>query len=112
MAVVDIKNLAGKKRRSDGFARLCVWREGESKTCCTKTVRWYQAEMRAGTHKDQGVAAKCRGLRAASFGRQKGNRPGPRPRVGSIRSSILGARAARSMDRQPAQLRLPFCRAR
>ena len=82
MAVVDIKNLEGK---SVGQMDLpdYVFGAKVNPNLLHETVRWYQAEMRAGTHKTKGrgeVSGSGRKL-----WKQKGT---GRARVGSIRSSI------------------------
>src|ERR1700741_1724153 len=82
MAVVDIKNLAGK---SVGQIDLpdAVFSAKVNPDLLHETVRWYQATQRAGTHKTKGrgeVSGSGRKL-----WKQKGT---GRARVGSIRSSI------------------------
>src|SRR5258708_12312985 len=82
MAVVDIKNLAGK---NVGQLDLpdAVYRAKVNPNLLHETVRWYQAAQRAGTHKTKG-----RGEVSGSgkkLWKQKGTGRAP---VGSIRSSI------------------------
>ena len=82
MAVVEIKNLAGK---SVGQMDLsdAVFGAKVNPNLLHETVRWYQASQRAGTHKTKG-----RGEVSGSgkkLWKQKGT---GRARVGSIRSSI------------------------
>jgi len=82
MAVVDIKNLAGKNVGQMDLPDY-VFGAKINPDLLHETVRWYQAEMRAGTHKTKGrgeVSGSGRKL-----WKQKGT---GRARVGSIRSSI------------------------
>jgi large subunit ribosomal protein L4 len=82
MAVVDIKNLAGKNVGQMDLPDY-VYGAKINPDLLHETVRWYQAEMRAGTHKTKGrgeVSGSGRKL-----WKQKGT---GRARVGSIRSSI------------------------
>ncbi|MGH9680795.1 MAG: 50S ribosomal protein L4, partial [Candidatus Acidiferrales bacterium] len=82
MAVVDIKNMEGK---SVGQMDLpdSVFGAKVNPNLLHETVRWYQAEMRAGTHKTKGrgeVSGSGRKL-----WKQKGT---GRARVASIRSPL------------------------
>jgi large subunit ribosomal protein L4 len=82
MAVVDIKNLEGKNVGQIDLPDS-VFGAKVNPNLLHETVRWYQAEMRAGTHKTKGrgeVSGSGRKL-----WKQKGT---GRARVGSIRSSI------------------------
>src|SRR6202142_4396261 len=82
MAVGDIKNLEGKNVGQIDLPDA-VYRAKVNPNLLHETVRWYQAEMRAGTHKTKGrgeVSGSGRKL-----WRQKGT---GRARVGSIRSSL------------------------
>jgi large subunit ribosomal protein L4 len=82
MAVVDIKNLAGKNVGQIDLPDD-VYRAKVNPNLLHETVRWYQASQRAGTHKTKG-----RGEVSGSgkkLWKQKGT---GRARVGSIRSSI------------------------
>jgi large subunit ribosomal protein L4 len=82
MAVVDIKNLEGKNVGQIDLPDY-VFGAKVNPDLLHETVRWYQAEMRAGTHKTKG-----RGEVSGSgkkLWKQKGT---GRARVGSIRSSI------------------------
>ena len=82
MAVVDIKNLAGQNVGQMDLPDY-VFGAKVNPNLLHETVRWYQAEMRAGTHKTKGrgeVSGSGRKL-----WKQKGT---GRARVGSIRSSI------------------------
>ena len=82
MAVVDIKNLEGKNVGQMDLPDY-VFGAKINPDLLHETVRWYQAEMRAGTHKTKG-----RGEVSGSgkkLWKQKGT---GRARVGSIRSSI------------------------
>jgi len=82
MAVVDIKNLAGKNVGQMDLPDY-VFGAKVNPNLLHETVRWYQAEMRAGTHKTKG-----RGEVSGS-GRKLWKQEGTgRARVGSIRSSI------------------------
>src|SRR5579863_7406647 len=82
MAVVDIKNLAGKNVGQIDLPDA-VFKAKVNPNLLHETVRWYQAAQRAGTHKTKG-----RGEVSGSgkkLWKQKGT---GRARVGSIRSSI------------------------
>ena len=82
MAVVDIKNLAGKNVGQIDLPDA-VFKAKVNPDLLHETVRWYQASQRAGTHKTKG-----RGEVSGSgkkLWKQKGT---GRARVGSIRSSI------------------------
>jgi len=82
MAVVDIKNLEGKNVGQIDLPDE-VFGARVNPNLLHETVRWYQASMRAGTHKTKGrgeVSGSGRKL-----WKQKGT---GRARVGSIRSSI------------------------
>jgi large subunit ribosomal protein L4 len=82
MAVVDIKNLDGKNVGQIDLPDE-VFGAKVNPNLLHETVRWYQASMRAGTHKTKGrgeVSGSGRKL-----WKQKGT---GRARVGSIRSSI------------------------
>src|SRR6202049_2803189 len=82
MAVVDIKNLEGKNVVQLDLPDE-VFGARVNPNLLHETVRWYQASMRAGTHKTKGrgeVSGSGRKL-----WKQKGT---GRARVGSIRSSI------------------------
>src|SRR5579864_1458996 len=82
MAVVDIKNLEGKNVGQIDLPDE-VFGARINPNLLHETVRWYQASMRAGTHKTKGrgeVSGSGRKL-----WKQKGT---GRARVGSIRSSI------------------------
>jgi len=82
MAVVDIKNLAGKNVGQIDLPDS-VFKARINPDLLHETVRWYQASQRAGTHKTKG-----RGEVSGSgkkLWKQKGT---GRARVGSIRSSI------------------------
>jgi large subunit ribosomal protein L4 len=82
MAVVDIKNLEGKNVGQIDLPDE-VFGAKVNPNLLHETVRWYQASMRAGTHKTKGrgeVSGSGRKL-----WKQKGT---GRARVGSIRSSI------------------------
>jgi len=82
MAVVDVKNLSGKNVGQMDLPDS-VFGAKINPNLLHETVRWYQASMRAGTHKTKGrgeVSGSGRKL-----WKQKGT---GRARVGSIRSSI------------------------
>src|ERR1700734_3205497 len=82
MAVLDIKNLEGKNVGQIDLPDE-VFGAKVNPNLLHETVRWYQASMRAGTHKTKGrgeVSGSGRKL-----WKQKGT---GRARVGSIRSSI------------------------
>src|SRR5215469_14947878 len=82
MAVVDIKNLQGKNVGQIDLPDA-VFKARVNPHLLHETVRWYQASLRAGTHKTKGrgeVSGSGRKL-----WKQKGT---GRARVGSIRSSI------------------------
>jgi large subunit ribosomal protein L4 len=82
MAVVDIKNLAGKNVGQMDLPDY-VFGAKINPDLLHETVRWYQAEMRAGTHKTKGRGEVSGAGR--KLWKQKGT---GRARVGSIRSSI------------------------
>jgi len=82
MAVVDIKNLAGKNVGQMDLPDY-VFGAKVNPNLLHETVRWYQAEMRAGTHKTKGRGEVSGAGR--KLWKQKGT---GRARVGSIRSSI------------------------
>jgi large subunit ribosomal protein L4 len=82
MAVVDIKNLEGKNVGQMDLPDA-VFGARVNPNLLHETVRWYQAEMRAGTHKTKGRGEVSGAGR--KLWKQKGT---GRARVGSIRSSI------------------------
>jgi large subunit ribosomal protein L4 len=82
MAVVDIKNLEGKNVGQIDLPDY-VFGAKVNPNLLHETVRWYQAEMRAGTHKTKGRGEVSGAGR--KLWKQKGT---GRARVGSIRSSI------------------------
>ena len=82
MAVVDIKNLEGKNVGQMDLPDE-VFGAKVNPNLLHETVRWYQAEMRAGTHKTKGRGEVSGAGR--KLWKQKGT---GRARVGSIRSSI------------------------
>ncbi|MBZ5642966.1 MAG: 50S ribosomal protein L4 [Acidobacteriia bacterium] len=82
MAVVDIKNLEGKNVGQMDLPDD-VFGAKVNPNLLHETVRWYQAEMRAGTHKTKG-RGEVSGA-GKKLWKQKGT---GRARVGSIRSSI------------------------
>jgi large subunit ribosomal protein L4 len=82
MAVVDIKNLAGKNVGQMDLPDA-VFGAKVNPNLLHETVRWYQATMRAGTHKTKGRGEVSGAGR--KLWKQKGT---GRARVGSIRSSI------------------------
>jgi large subunit ribosomal protein L4 len=82
MAVVDIKNLEGKNVGQIDLPDA-VFKAKVNPNLLHETVRWYQATMRAGTHKTKGRGEVSGAGR--KLWKQKGT---GRARVGSIRSSI------------------------
>ncbi len=82
MAVVDIKNLEGKNVGQMDLPDS-VFGAKVNPDLLHETVRWYQASMRAGTHKTKGRGEVSGAGR--KLWKQKGT---GRARVGSIRSSI------------------------
>jgi large subunit ribosomal protein L4 len=82
MAVVDIKNLEGKNVGQMDLPDA-VFGAKVNPNLLHETVRWYQATMRAGTHKTKGRGEVSGAGR--KLWKQKGT---GRARVGSIRSSI------------------------
>jgi large subunit ribosomal protein L4 len=82
MAVVDIKNLEGKNVGQMDLSDV-VFGARVNPDLLHETVRWYQAAMRAGTHKTKGRGEVSGAGR--KLWKQKGT---GRARVGSIRSSI------------------------
>src|SRR5712672_1723093 len=82
MAVVDIKNLEGKNVGQIDLPDE-VFGARVNPNLLHETVRWYQASMRAGTHKTKGRGEVSGAGR--KLWKQKGT---GRARVGSIRSSI------------------------
>jgi large subunit ribosomal protein L4 len=82
MAVVDIKNLEGKNVGQMDLPDA-VFGAKVNPNLLHETVRWYQASMRAGTHKTKGRGEVSGASR--KLWKQKGT---GRARVGSIRSSI------------------------
>ena len=82
MAVVDIKNLAGKNVGQIDLPDA-VYKAKVNPDLLHETVRWYQAAQRAGTHKTKGRGEVSGAGR--KLWKQKGT---GRARVGSIRSSI------------------------
>jgi large subunit ribosomal protein L4 len=82
MAVVDIKNLEGKNVGQMDLPDA-VFGARVNPNLLHETVRWYQAAMRAGTHKTKGRGEVSGAGR--KLWKQKGT---GRARVGSIRSSI------------------------
>jgi large subunit ribosomal protein L4 len=82
MAVVDIKNLEGKNVGQIDLPDE-VYGAKVNPNLLHETVRWYQAGMRAGTHKTKGRGEVSGAGR--KLWKQKGT---GRARVGSIRSSI------------------------
>src|SRR6266436_6251658 len=82
MAVVDIKNLEGKNVGQMDLPDT-VFGAKVNPNLLHETVRWYQATMRAGTHKTKGRGEVSGAGR--KLWKQKGT---GRARVGSIRSSI------------------------
>src|SRR6202051_1767295 len=82
MAVVDIKNLDSKNVGKIDMPDE-VFGAKVNPNLLHETVRWYQASMRAGTHKTKGRGEVSGAGR--KLWKQKGT---GRARVGSIRSSI------------------------
>jgi large subunit ribosomal protein L4 len=82
MAVVDIKNLAGKNVGQMDLPDA-VFGAKVNPNLLHETVRWYQSAQRAGTHKTKGRGEVSGAGR--KLWKQKGT---GRARVGSIRSSI------------------------
>jgi large subunit ribosomal protein L4 len=82
MAVVDIKNLEGKNVGQMDLPDA-VFGAKVNPNLLHETVRWYQATMRAGTHKTKGRGEVSGAGR--KLWKQKGT---GRARVGSIRSPI------------------------